>query len=136
MAKAHFNRLKVLVVEDDNSIRNILNDLLQLEKHKVVLAADGKSALKHLQSQTFDIMITDLGLPDLTGCDLARAARRFQEQIGIISISSWQGKETEKMAVESGIDIAIWKPFRFDQIVESIGEIAGRASRNKIPTKS
>jgi len=123
MTEKQGNGLNVLIVEDDKSIRKILQDLLIMEKHNVVLAESGETALKLLQSKRFDVMITDLGLPGITGWDLSRAARRHQPDIYIITISSWRGQETEKKTAECGVDIAIWKPFRFDQIIEAINNV-------------
>jgi DNA-binding NarL/FixJ family response regulator len=59
----------------------------------------------------------------MSGCDLAKFARRLQSDIAIISISSWQGRKTAKMAAECGIDVTIWKPFRFDQIMQAVDEL-------------
>lgn len=113
-------RLRILVVEDDGNIRRIMKDLLTMNGHDVYDAADGESGLKYLQSDTFDLIITDLGLPGINGWDLARASKRYQIDVPIISISSWQGKEAEEKTKEYGIDIAIWKPFRIDQVYQAI----------------
>jgi DNA-binding response OmpR family regulator len=131
MVEIQENGPNVLIVEDDKSIRKILQDLLIMEKHNVVSAGNGEAALKLLQSKRFDVMITDLGLPGMTGWDLSRAARRHQPDIYIITISSWRGQETEKKTAECGVDVAIWKPFRFDQIIEAINN-----ARLRSPAKS
>jgi DNA-binding response OmpR family regulator len=115
--------LRVLVVEDDVNIRRVMKELLSLRGHEASLAADGECALKQLQSESFDLMITDLGLPGITGWELARASKRYQTDMPIIAISSWQGKEAEARIGEYGIDIMIWKPFRFDQILEAIATL-------------
>lgn len=124
--------LRVLVIEDDDSIRNILNDMLSLENHAVTLAADGEKALKYLQKKDYDLIITDLGLPGISGLELAQKARRFQQNISIISISSWQGKETENKARECGIDISIWKPFKFGQILDAVHQLTGRTVKKSV----
>ena len=112
--------LRVLVVEDDGNIRRVMKELLTLDGHEASLAADGECALKKLQSESFDLMITDLGLPGITGWELAKASKRYQTGMPIIAISSWQGKEAEAKIGEYGIDVMIWKPFRFDQILDAI----------------
>jgi DNA-binding response OmpR family regulator len=113
--------LKILVVEDDPSIRQIMRDLLKMHGYEVSVAADGENGLKYLQSQQYDLMITDLGLPGISGWDLALASKRYQTAMPVLAISSWQGKEVEKKFSDFGIDAVIWKPFRFDQIKEAIG---------------
>jgi len=112
--------LRVLVVEDDVNIRHVMKEMLSLRGHGVSLAPDGECALKQLQSESFDLMITDLGLPGITGWELAQASKRYQTDMPIIAISSWQGKEAEEKIGEYGIDVMIWKPFRFDQILDAI----------------
>jgi DNA-binding response OmpR family regulator len=115
--------LRILVVEDDGNIRRIMKDLLSMSGHNVYVAADGETGLDYLQSDTFDLIITDLGLPGINGWDLARASKRYQIDVPIISISSWQGKEAEEKTREYGIDIAIWKPFRIDQVHQAIDSL-------------
>jgi DNA-binding response OmpR family regulator len=123
MSETPPRRLRILVVEDDSNIRRIMKDLLTMEGHDVCAAADAESGLKYLQSETFDLIITDLGLPGMNGWELARASKRYQIDVPIISISSWQGKESEEKIREYGIDIAIWKPFRIDQVHDAIDSL-------------
>ncbi len=126
MSNVSTRKLRILVVEDDGNIRRIMKDLLTMDGHDVYVAADGEIGLKYLQSDTFDLIITDLGLPGINGWDLARASKRYQIDVPIISISSWQGKEAEEKTQESGIDIAIWKPFRIDQVHQAIDDLCFR----------
>ena len=111
---------KILVVEDDDSIRFLLRDLLQLHQHDVYLAPDGENALKYLQSENFDLLMTDLGLPGISGWELALASKRYQSEIRVMAITSWQGKEEKEKISQSGIDLFIWKPFRFDDVLAAI----------------
>ena len=136
MTKTKQKRLRILVVEDDSSIRNIMNDLLILENHDVVLAADGETAVEHIQNESFNLVITDLGLPGIPGFEVVREAKRLQENISTISISSWQGKETKKEADESGIDITIWKPFKFGQILEAVEKLTGMKPRKSMSSQA
>ncbi len=136
MTEKQENRLNVLIVEDDKSVRKILQDLLIMKENDVVSAGNGEAALKLLQSKRFDVMITDLGLPGMTGWDLSRAARRHQPDIYIITISSWQGQERENKTSECGVDAAIWKPFRFDQIIKAINNVRLRPSAKSHADKS
>lgn len=123
MSETSPRRLRILVVEDDGNIRHVMKDFLSMEGHDVYIAADGESGLKYLQSETFDLIITDLGLPDMNGWELALASKRYQVDVPVISISSWQGKEAEEKTKEFGIDLAIWKPFRIDQVHKAIGSL-------------
>ncbi|NMC45155.1 MAG: response regulator [candidate division Zixibacteria bacterium] len=115
----------ILVVDDDPSIRQIMTDLLLLDGYEVTTAEDAQSALHILEQHAVDLLITDLGLPLMDGWDLAVAARRCHPQLGIMAISSWQGKDAPNKMAEHGIDLMVWKPFRFDQIRQAIVQTAG-----------
>jgi DNA-binding response OmpR family regulator len=126
---------KILVVDDDPSIRQIMNDLLLLDGYEVTTAEDAESALQFMERGTVDMLITDLGLPSMDGWDLAAAARRCLPHIGILAISSWQGEDAPQKMAEYGIDLMVWKPFRFDQIrqaIDRMGELlSDRSPENR-----
>ncbi|MGK5025963.1 PAS domain S-box protein [Janthinobacterium sp. RB2R34] len=82
---------KILLVEDEDAVRAITFDMLQLLGHEVQAAVDGHEALAALEAAPFDILITDLGLPGLSGAAVAEAARRLQPSIHIV-IASGQAK--------------------------------------------
>lgn len=134
MKSTQSRAVKILVVEDDTNIRNVMRDLLKMHGYEVYLAADGENGLKYLQSDTYDLLISDLGLPGISGWDLARAARRHQADIVIMVISSWQGKKAEQKMAECGIDKVIWKPFRFDEIITAINKL-GLPGARKSPAR-
>ncbi len=119
-ATAHENR-RILVVDDDPCIRQVMFDLLSIEGYQVAVAENGEIALERIQEFEYDILITDLGLPGISGWELAQAARRLQPRLKTMAISSWQGSETSVRMAEYGIEAVVWKPFRFDQIREAIG---------------
>jgi DNA-binding response OmpR family regulator len=111
---------RILVVDDDPSIRQVMHDLLTLAGYCVTTAEDAETALTLIQKESYELLITDLGLPQMDGWDLAVAARRYQSHLAILAISSWQGNDAEVRMVEHGIDLVVWKPFRFDQIKGAI----------------
>ena len=118
--------VKILVVDDDDSIRQTMGDLLRMERHDVVTAPDGESAIDLIRSGDIDILVTDLGLPGISGWELARLSRMYQESISIMAITSWQGTESEQRIKAYGIDAIVWKPFRFKQITDTIEQIISK----------
>lgn len=114
---------KILVVDDDPSIRQIMNDLLQLDGYDVATAEDAESALRFMERDAVDMLITDLGLPRMDGWELAVAARRYHPGLGILAISSWQGNDAPQKMAQYGIDLMVWKPFRIDQIRQAIDQL-------------
>lgn len=98
---------KILLVEDEDAVRAITFDMLQLLGHEVQAAVDGHAALAALETASFDILITDLGLPGLSGAAVAEAARRLHPAIHIV-IASGQAKIDGAPA-----DAVLLKPYDF-----------------------
>ena len=98
---------KILLVEDEDAVRNITFDMLQLLGHEVHATVDGHAAVAALESIPFDILITDLGLPGLSGAAVAEAARRLQPSIHIV-IASGQARIEHAPA-----DAVLLKPYDF-----------------------
>ena len=73
--------LSILIIEDHESGRNLLRDLLQLDGHRVQVAEDGGRGLRAFETQEFDAALIDIGLPDMSGYDLARSMRRARKDI-------------------------------------------------------
>jgi DNA-binding response OmpR family regulator len=126
MKKRAQSPLRILVVEDNNDIRRVMRELLNADGHDVYIAADGETGVAYLQSQDFDLIITDLGLPGMSGWDLARASKRYQTDTPVVAISSWQGRNAETKLADFGIDVVIWKPFRFDEIIQAVRSLCCR----------
>jgi len=110
----------ILVVDDDPSIRQVLGDYLAMVGYAVYLAVDGESALEILKAEKIDLMVTDLGMPGISGWELAKATKRDHGDMPIVAITSWQGLEAARKLKEFGINEVVWKPFRFDQIKATI----------------
>ncbi len=116
----------ILVVEDDASIREILEEILAIENHQAALVADGEAAVDYLDQNTYDILISDLGLPGIDGWKVIEHARRRNYGIGVIAITSWQDKKTvARMKIEH-VDFVLWKPFRFGQLKNALNFVIGR----------
>ncbi|HJW21580.1 MAG TPA: response regulator transcription factor, partial [Candidatus Limnocylindrales bacterium] len=105
----------VLVVEDDDETRHALVRDLAARGYRLVEAADGRSALRHWEAQRPDVMLLDLGLPDIDGLDVIRRVRR--ESTTPIVILSGRYEEREKVeALERGADDYVTKPFGVDEL--------------------
>jgi two-component system, OmpR family, KDP operon response regulator KdpE len=109
-------RLKVLVVDDEPPIRKLLRMGLGTQDYEVLEAPNGKAALE-LLAQNPDLVILDLGLPDMQGLDLLRAIRARNEQVPIVVLSS-RGDEAGKVdALDLGADDYVTKPFGMDELL-------------------
>jgi two-component system, OmpR family, KDP operon response regulator KdpE len=111
--------LKVLIVDDEPPIRKLLRMGLNAQGYEVLDAANGKAALE-LLAQKPDLIILDLGLPDMQGLDLLRRIREQNESVPIVVLSS-RGDETAKVeALDIGADDYVTKPFGMDELLARI----------------
>lgn len=113
----------ILVVEDDNIVRMLIVDVLEELDYSVLEAADGKDALVHLGDgqKIIDLLMTDQGLPDMNGRDLATEARKLRPSLPVLLASGY----TESIEVPEGMDF-IGKPFSIDQLRDKVKGILGQ----------
>ena len=113
---------RILIVEDENTLRETLALNLRAEGHEVIAAADGAAGLQLAREQAPDLVILDLMLPELDGLSLCRMLRR-DSSVPIIMLTA-RGTEMDKIAgLETGADDYVVKPF-------SLGELLARVRAN------
>jgi two-component system, OmpR family, KDP operon response regulator KdpE len=111
--------LKVLVVDDEPPIRKLLRMGLGTQGYQTIEAPTGKTALDRM-AQNPDIIILDLGLPDIQGHDLLRMLRARNEKVPIVVLSS-RGDEAGKVeALDLGADDYVTKPFGMDELLARV----------------
>jgi two-component system, OmpR family, KDP operon response regulator KdpE len=111
--------LRILIVDDEPPIRKLLRMGLATQGYQVLEAHNGKAALE-LVGQKPDLIILDLGLPDLQGLDLLRTLRAREEGVPIVVLSS-RGDEVAKVqALDLGADDYVTKPFGMDELLARI----------------
>ncbi|MEA3285988.1 MAG: sigma-54 dependent transcriptional regulator [Candidatus Marinimicrobia bacterium] len=107
---------KILVVDDDLSLRTILNETLSTSGFNVEIAKDAKAALELLSENQFDLVISDLMMPGMTGVEFMVAARNIYENLGFLIITAYGTVETAVDALHKGAFDFITKPFSISQI--------------------
>jgi CheY-like chemotaxis protein/two-component sensor histidine kinase len=120
---AHASRL-VLVIEDNVDAGQGLGDLLELRGHRVRVARDGRSGLAAAREARPDVVICDLGLPDMSGFDVARALRGDERlrTTRIIALSGYAQHEDRQRAREAGFDAHVAKPPDVEELMTLLGE--------------
>jgi PAS domain S-box-containing protein len=115
--------LSILVVDDEPSVRETLADMLAALKHHVVVADGGRQALQKLGATEFDLMFTDLAMPEMDGWETARAIRLRSPETKIVLVTGY-GTDTALPAGEDGlVDAIIGKPFDFSQVGQAITQV-------------
>jgi signal transduction histidine kinase/ActR/RegA family two-component response regulator len=113
---------RILVIDDEDSVRDILSRMLKTKGHQVVVASNGEEGIEQFRSQPFDLVFTDLGMPKISGWEVGKTIKGINPKIPIAMITGWGMElDREKMS-ESGIDLIISKPFNFDQVIHLVSE--------------
>ncbi|HCK87855.1 MAG TPA: DNA-binding response regulator [Erysipelotrichaceae bacterium] len=113
------NPFKILVVEDDRSVSNLITTTLKLNQYSYLRASGGQEAVSICASAKPDLILLDLGLPDMDGISVIETIRSWS-QVPIIVISA-RSEETDKIsALDSGADDYLTKPFSVDELMARI----------------
>jgi two-component system response regulator PilR (NtrC family) len=118
----------LLVVDDELSMRELLEYMLTREGYKVSLAESGKAALKIIKNQPFDLLLSDIKLGDLTGLDVLRAFKVQNPHAGVIMISAYATTQTAVEAMNEGAFDYVPKPFDNEELKQTIQMALERAS--------
>lgn len=113
------NKSLILVVEDDASVRNLMTTTLKLHEYRYLTAANGELAILEASSHNPDIVLLDLGLPDMDGIDVIKKIRTWSN-MPIIVISA-RSEDTDKIeALDAGADDYLTKPFSVEELLARI----------------
>ncbi len=115
-------RSVVLIADDDNSLRRVLEFQLREAGHEVLPVADGLAALEQFTAHQVDCVITDLRMPGLSGLELLRRTRAINRDVPVIVITAFGEVETAVEAMRGGAFDYITKPFNREQILLTVGK--------------
>ena len=118
-------RQRVLVVDDEASIRDLLSKTLTSDEYDVDVAPDGHSALERLRSCSYDLLIVDLKMPGMDGLTVIREARRYKADLPVIIITGFSTESSAIDAVNLGVAGYLTKPFRVPQVLAAAAKALG-----------
>lgn len=122
------DRLRVLVVDDEQSIRDLLVRTLAMAEYSVECAGDGRAGLERLRLGSYDLVIADLRMPGMDGLSMIREARRLHPALKIIIITGFSSEAAAIEAVNLGVVGYLVKPFRVPQVLSAVTRALGEAS--------
>jgi PAS domain S-box-containing protein len=129
---------RMLVVDDDAMVRQTIASLLRASGHAVTEAEGGAAAIALLDSDAFDLVLTDLGMPEVTGWDVARAVRARRPGLPIVLLTGWGEHGTGEPTLTGLVSRILGKPVRLEDLLAVVdqltapraaGEPAGRAAK-------
>jgi excisionase family DNA binding protein len=121
-------RPRILVVDDEASIRELLSKTLALAEYDVDIAPDGRSALERLRLYPYDLLIADLKMPGMDGLSVIREARRLKGDLPVIIITGYSTEASAIEAVNLGVAGYLTKPFRIPQVLAAAAKAIGETT--------
>ena len=117
----------ILVVEDLEAVRELICLILEEDGYHVESASNGKEGLELFSTKHFDMVVTDLLMPVMSGSDMGEKMKRINKNIPIVLLTAWMMEYTESELQSKGIDYVVKKPFSEDQLRQLV--------RNELGTK-
>ncbi|HYK24340.1 MAG TPA: response regulator [Candidatus Acidoferrum sp.] len=115
--------LRILVVEDHGDTRRTLSRLLSYFGHQISVADSRQSALQMIAAKNFDVLLTDIALPDGSGYDVASRAKR-EQHVKSVALTGFDRAEDIRRGKDAGFDFYLTKPIDFAELRTVLGQIA------------
>jgi CheY-like chemotaxis protein len=115
------------VVDDSKEVREVLRELLDRYGHTVVCREDGESGLTELETRRFDLVIADVGLPGISGLELASRVKQHSPGTTVALMTGYLDRLGPEDAQANGVDFVLGKPFSIDQVRSVIHHAWSRA---------
>jgi len=116
---------RILVVDDQESMRDMLADLLDMMGHQTRTASGGAEALETLREGPIDLVITDLNMPEMDGMELTKRIKASSPELPVIVITGYGTFHTERQVLASGADGYIPKPCTIHRVQETVNAALG-----------
>ena len=127
-AAAAVGRARILVVDDEETVRELLSKTLALAEYEIDVAPDGRSAIDRMRMIPYDLLITDLRMPGVDGLTVIREARRLKADIPVIIVTGYSTEASAIEAINLGVQGYLTKPFKVPRVLaaaaKALGEVA------------
>jgi DNA-binding NtrC family response regulator len=123
------DKRRILVVDDQESMRTLLRDMLEVIGHEVTLAEGGEQALSVLKETRFDLVLSDLNMPGMDGATLLKAVKSTYNDTPVVIITGYGTFHTEKRVMKEGADGYISKPCTLAKIERTLSSILSAKQR-------
>jgi CheY-like chemotaxis protein/anti-sigma regulatory factor (Ser/Thr protein kinase) len=111
---------RVLVIDDEPQVRGVLAEILRVQKHEVVEAEQGAEGLARFREQPFDLVMTDLAMPGMSGWQVAQAIKAERPGVPVVLVTGWGVELPPDQLRRNGVDRVMTKPFRFEDVREVV----------------
>jgi PAS domain S-box-containing protein len=115
-------KANILVIDDQETIRELLVNILERFGHNVIVAEDGLSGIKAFGGGNFDLVFTDLGMPKISGWEVARRIKEVDPDMMVVLITGWGVELDENELRDRKVDAVIAKPFQINQVLQIVAK--------------
>jgi DNA-binding response OmpR family regulator len=122
--------LKILIAEDDNRLRKNIVHIIQKEFHQVDAVDNGQHALEYILFHTYDLVILDWMMPEISGIDVCKEARRNGYEGGILILTAKDDSNDIICGLDAGADDYVVKPFKMEELLARIRAILRRKNKS------
>ena len=116
---------RILIVDDEETIRELLSKTLALAEYEVDVAPDGRTAVDRMRLIQYDLLITDLRMPGVDGLTVIREARRLKADIPVIIVTGYSSEASAIEAINLGVQGYLTKPFRVPRVLAAAAKALG-----------
>jgi DNA-binding response OmpR family regulator len=109
---------RILVIDDEPAIAELLRDVLAIQGHSVEMTLSARAGVGLATTKTFDLVITDLGMPELSGWEVAAAIRAVRPEQPIVLVTGWAATIEEEQLRRHNIAAMIHKPFEISEVAQ------------------
>jgi len=113
---------RILVIDDDRAVLEVLADMLRTGNHDVAEACNGAEGLELFRKSEFDLVFTDLGMPGMNGWEVAAGIKAISPDTPVGLITGWGGNLDDEEMRGNGVDLIVSKPFRLNDVLELVTE--------------
>ncbi len=124
-------KARILIVEDEEEVRKLLSEILVIGEHEVEVAPNGTQGLEMFEKGSFDLVFTDLGMPDMSGWEVAKKIKAINGNVSIVLVTGWNIEIEDDEKRNNHVDRVIQKPFQVDQILSAVQEMMSTDDRCK-----
>jgi len=116
-------KIDILIIEDEEIVRNVLEEILISEGHNTFTAQDGEQGLDIFSKKKFDLVITDLAMPGMTGWQVATEIKKADENMPVILTTGWELIPSEEDSDKKNVDIIVKKPFTVNSLTKAVRDV-------------
>ncbi len=114
---------RILIIDDEEDVREVLGTTLHDEGHQVILAETGRKGLDKFKQSNFDLILTDLGMPEMSGWELAKKTKEIDPAVPVGLITGWAVPITKEKMKERGVDFILSKPFDCIKVLREVNTL-------------